>query len=210
MNSNKKRHLLKVIILGDAGVGKTSLLKQYVNKHYSHQYKPTIGADFLMKEIIIDGQVVQLQLWDTAGQEKFHSLGAAFYRNAECCILVFDQTEPKSFETIDTWRSEFLAQLNPKEPESFPFVVLGNKCDLVDEIKTNEQKVKSYCSQKNNVSYFETSAKNNTNIEVAFEEVAKLAFKRDTNDEVIPKTNTNLKLTNMKTNQKSNSGGGCC
>lgn len=184
MSSNRKRHLLKVIILGDAGVGKSSLLKQYVNKQYSHQYKATIGADFLMKEIILDGQVVQLQLWDTAGQEKFHSLGAAFYRNAECCILVFDQTDPKTFETIDTWRSEFLTQLNPKDPENFPFVVLGNKCDRESDIKVSEQKVKSYCSQKNNISYFETSAKENVNIDVAFEEVAKLSFKRDVNDEV--------------------------
>lgn len=184
MSSNRKRHLLKVIILGDAGVGKTSLLKQYVNHQFTHQYKATIGADFLMKEIILDGQAVQLQLWDTAGQEKFHSLGAAFYRNAECCILVFDQTDPKTFETIDTWRSEFLTQLNPSDPENFPFVVLGNKCDRESDIKVNEQKVKSYCSQKNNISYFETSAKDNVNIDLAFEEVAKLAFKRDKNDEV--------------------------
>lgn len=184
MSTTKKRHLLKVIILGDAGVGKTSLLKQYVNKNFSHQYKPTIGADFLMKEIIIDGQVVQLQLWDTAGQEKFHSLGAAFYRNSECCILVFDQTDPKTFETIDTWRSEFLTQLNPKDPDNFPFVVLGNKCDKESEIKVSDQKVKSYCAQKNNLSYFETSAKDNVNIDLAFEEVAKLAFKREQNDEV--------------------------
>lgn len=180
--SSRKRLLLKVIILGDAGVGKTSLLKQYVNKQFSYQYKATIGADFLMKEIIIGDQVVQLQLWDTAGQEKFHSLGSAFYRNAECCILVFDQTDPKTFETIDTWRSEFLTQLNPKDPDNFPFVILGNKCDKEGEIKVSEQKVKQYCSQKNNMSYFETSAKDGVNIELAFEEVAKQAFKRDSDD----------------------------
>lgn len=184
MSSTRKRHLLKVIILGDAGVGKTSLLKRYVNGVYSHQYKATIGADFLMKETILEGQVVQLQLWDTAGQEKFHSLGAAFYRNSECCILVFDLTDPKTFETIDTWRSEFLTQLNPKDPDNFPFVILGNKCDKESEIKVSEQKIKAYCSSKNNISYFQTSAKDDINLGLAFEEVAKLAFKRDLNDEM--------------------------
>ena len=207
--SSKKRLLLKVIILGDAGVGKTSLLKQYVNKNFSYQYKATIGADFLMKEIVIDGHVVQLQLWDTAGQEKFHSLGSAFYRNAECCILVFDQSDPKSFETIDSWRSEFLTQLNPKDPENFPFVILGNKCDKEGEIKVSEQKVRQYCSQKNNMSYFETSAKDNINIELAFEEVAKLAFTRDVQDEVYIPKNDPVKIDLSKNNKNKNSGG-CC
>jgi len=204
--SSRKKHLLKAIILGDAGVGKTSLLKQYVNKQFSFQYKATIGADFLMKEIMVDGQVVQLQLWDTAGQEKFHSLGSAFYRNAQCCILVFDLTDPKSFDTIDTWRSEFLSQLNPKDPDSFPFVILGNKCDKEGEIKVSEQKIKQYCQSKNNIAYFQTSAKDNLNIEASFEEVAKLAFKLDTNEEVfIPKTQVVLDPKKQQTNQK-----GCC
>ena len=110
-------------------------------------------------------------------------MGAAFYRNAECCVLVFDLTDPKTFETIDTWRSEFLNQLNPKDPESFPFVILGNKSDKKGEIKVSEQKIKQYCQSKGNLAYFETSAKDNINVEKAFEEVAKLAFKRDQKDE---------------------------
>jgi Ras-related protein Rab-7A len=204
--STRKRLLLKVIILGDAGVGKTSLLKQYINKQFSYQYKATIGADFLIKETQIDGQVVQLQLWDTAGQETHNSLGSAFYRNADCCILVFDQTDPKTFDTIDKWRSEFLTQLSPKDPESFPFVLLGNKCDKEGELKVSEQKIRSYCSQKSNMPYFETSAKDNINIETAFEEVSKLAFKRDQSDIVyIPKTQVNLEQGKNK--QKD---GGCC
>jgi Ras-related protein Rab-7A len=122
-------------------------------------------------------------LWDTAGQEKFHSMGAAFYRNAECCVLCFDLTEPKSFETIDTWRTEFLTQLNPKDPENFPFVIIGNKCDKDVERKVPESKVKQYCASKGNIAYFETSAKDNVNVDKAFEEVARLAFKRDQKDE---------------------------
>lgn len=71
-----------------------------------------------------------LQIWDTAGQERFQSLGVAFYRGADCCVLVFDVTAPNTFKTLDSWRDEFLIQASPRDPENFPFVVLGNKIDL--------------------------------------------------------------------------------
>lgn len=70
------------------------------------------------------------QLWDTAGQERFQSLGVAFYRGADCCVLVYDVNSAKSFETLDSWRDEFLIQASPHDPENFPFVVLGNKIDV--------------------------------------------------------------------------------
>lgn len=70
------------------------------------------------------------QLWDTAGQERFQSLGVAFYRGADCCVLVYDVNSAKSFETLDSWRDEFLIQASPHDAENFPFVVLGNKIDV--------------------------------------------------------------------------------
>jgi len=106
-------------------------------------------------------------------------MGGAFYRNSECCVLCFDLTEPKTFETIDTWRTEFINQLQPKDPESFPFVIIGNKCDKEGERKVPESKIKQYCALKGNIPYFETPAKENINVEKAFEEVARLAFKRE-------------------------------
>lgn len=87
MATTRKKVLLKVVILGDSGVGKTSLMNQYVNKKFTNQYKATIGADFLTKEVIVDDRVVTMQIWDTAGQERFQSLGVAFYRGADCCVL---------------------------------------------------------------------------------------------------------------------------
>ena len=71
-----------------------------------------------------------LQIWDTAGQERFQSLGVAFYRGADCCVLVFDVTMPNTFRSLDSWRDEFLIQASPRDPENFPFVVIGNKIDL--------------------------------------------------------------------------------
>lgn len=70
------------------------------------------------------------QLWDTAGQERFQSLGVAFYRGADCCVLVFDVNNSKSFDALDSWRDEFLIQASPRDPDNFPFVVLGNKIDV--------------------------------------------------------------------------------
>uniref|UniRef100_A0A453F848 GTP-binding protein n=1 Tax=Aegilops tauschii subsp. strangulata TaxID=200361 RepID=A0A453F848_AEGTS len=93
------------------GVGKTSLMNQYVHNKFSQQYKATIGADFVTKEVLIEDRLVTLQIWDTAGQERFQSLGVAFYRGADCCVLVYDVNVNKSFDTLNTWHDEFLNQV---------------------------------------------------------------------------------------------------
>ena len=130
-------------------VGKTSLMDRYVNKKWAAQYKATIGADFLTKEVEVDDKLVTLQvrifiledpfilfylgtqkIWDTAGQERFQSLGNSFYRGADCCILVFDVTIMKTFENLENWRSEFLVQANVSDHDKYPFVLLGNKIDM--------------------------------------------------------------------------------
>merc|ERR1712106_119682 len=138
--ASRKKVLLKVIILGDSGVGKTSLMNQYVNKRFTSQYKATIGADFLTKEVLVDDRMVTLQIWDTAGQERFQSLGVAFYRGADCCVLVFDVNQSKTFDTLESWRDEFLIQASPREPDNFPFVVIGNKADLVAKRQVSANK----------------------------------------------------------------------
>eukprot|EP00386_Alphamonas_edax_P002241 GDKI01006728.1.p1 GENE.GDKI01006728.1~~GDKI01006728.1.p1 ORF type:complete len:213 (+),score=73.72 GDKI01006728.1:75-713(+) len=176
--SSRKRVLLKVIILGDSGVGKTSLMNQYVNKKFSNQYKATIGADFMTKEVTIDDKQVTLQIWDTAGQERFQSLGVAFYRGADCCVLCYDLTQQKSFESLESWRDEFLVQASPRDAENFPFVVLGNKLDAAEKNrKVTTQRAQQWCTSKNKIPYFETSAKSSTNVDAAFQEIARRALK---------------------------------
>eukprot|EP00934_Nitzschia_sp_Nitz4_P003480 Nitzschia sp. Nitz4//scaffold94_size78252//33512//34540//NITZ4_005468-RA/size78252-processed-gene-0.99-mRNA-1//1//CDS//3329560380//3470//frame0 len=135
---------LKIVILGDSGVGKTSLMNRYSTGTFTGQYKATIGADFLSKDnvIVTDlyGQrtLVTLQIWDTAGQERFQSLGVGFYRGADACLLVYDITDPHSLDNLDHWRKEFLEQVTGGALQGlgdastlFPFVVLGNKMDKV-------------------------------------------------------------------------------
>ena len=121
------------------------------------QYHSTNGADFLTKDVYIEGNEVILQVWDTAGGEKFYSMRASFYRYAKCAILVFDLTDPKSFKAIDSWRKEFLNELNPKDPDTFPFVLIGNKCNKISERKVQQKSIEQYCKSKLNMPYFETS-----------------------------------------------------
>jgi len=182
--ATKKKILLKVIILGDSGVGKTSLMNQYVNKKFSASYKATIGADFLTKEVHVDDRLVTMQLWDTAGQERFQSLGVAFYRGADCCVLVYDVNNSKSFDTLDSWRDEFLIQASPRDPDLFPFVVLGNKIDVEESKRMISQKrAMTFCQSKGGIPYFETSAKEAINVEQAFEVIARNALQQEESDE---------------------------
>ena len=118
----------------------------------------------------MDDRLVTMQLWDTAGQERFQLLGVAFYRGADCCVLVYDVNNSKSFDTLDSWRDEFLIQASPMDPESFPFVVLGNKVDVEDSKRMiSSKRAQAFCQAKGGIPYFETSAKEAVNVEQAFE-----------------------------------------
>ena len=185
----KKKSFLKIVIIGDSSVGKTTLLQQYLNGKVTGNAKPTIGADFSKKETLIDNQVVTLQIWDTAGQEKFQSLGYAFYRGADCCVLVYDITNRKTYENLTKWKQGFIDNAAPDEPKSFPFVVLGNKIDKESERKVDSREGKEWCDANNGIPFYETSAKEGISVEQAFQEIARKALKRmETNAIVMPDT----------------------
>ena len=207
--SHRKKVLLKVIILGDSGVGKTSLMNQYVHKRFSNQYKATIGADFLTKEVMIDDKLVTLQIWDTAGQERFQSLGVAFYRGADSCVLVHDVTEAKSFDSLESWMDEFIAHAAPRNAEKFPFVVLGNKADLGNKRQVSTTKAKAWCTSKGDIPYFETSAKEAVNVEQAFQTIARNALAQEAANKpiFIP---DKVDLTAEPEKQAKSGGGVCC
>merc|ERR1711871_1679712 len=211
MAAPRKRTLLKVIILGDSGVGKTSLMHQYVSKKFSNQYKATIGADFLTKEVQVEDRLVTMQIWDTAGQERFQSLGVAFYRGADCCVLVYDITTLKTFESLDSWRDEFLVQASPRDPDNFPFVVVGNKCDLENKRKVTAQRGSTWCKSKNDIPYYETSAATAANVEMAFQEIARKALSQEKPAEpmYMPETLTLGSANNGVTRTAPVSGSDC-
>ncbi|GMM48770.1 Rab family GTPase [Pichia kluyveri] len=195
--AGQKKTLLKVIILGDTEVGKTSLMQQFINGKFSQQYKATIGADFLPKDMIIDDKNITMQIWDTAGQERFQSLGVAFYRGSDCCVLVYDVTNLKSFENLTSWRDEFLIQANIKDPDNFPFIIIGNKIDLEEGKRLiSTKKAQALSNSLGNLPYFETSAKESVNIDQAFEVVARCALKQEEimefNDDYTDAVNINV------------------
>ncbi|CCW66006.1 unnamed protein product [Phytomonas sp. Hart1] len=194
-----KRQVLKIIILGDSGVGKTSLMQQYVNHKFDNRYKATIGADFLSKDIEINGQVVTLQIWDTAGQERFQSLGSAFYRGADACILVFDVTQSESFAHLGSWLEEFSIQAGCRDS-----VLIGNKTDLNERRRVSTKTAQMWCAKQNmnnstgsnidscEMKYFEASAKENISVDDAFLAVstAALARKVATEEEMVERPET--------------------
>ncbi|KAH0520581.1 Ras-related protein Rab-7a [Microtus ochrogaster] len=179
--TSRKKVLLKVIILEDSGVGKILLMNQYVNKKFSDQYKATIGADFLTKEVMVVDRLVTMQIWDTAGQEWFQYRGVVFYRGAGCNILMFDVTAPNTFKTLDSWRVSYPGQ--PRDPENFPLVVLGNKIDLENR-QVATKRAQAWCYSKNNIPYFDTSAKEAISVEQAFQTISRNALKQETEVEL--------------------------
>lgn len=175
-------------------------MNQFVNKKFTSNYKATIGADFMTGELVLKKDLrrmmmqgtcnngikshdealkVNMQIWDTAGQERFQSLGVAFYRGADCCILVYDLHDPGSFDHLDRWRDEFQVQAAPRSPDTFPFVLLGNKADGLEYSRSVSSRRARMWAEAKGAEYFETSAKEGTNVTRAFEAVARLALARE-------------------------------
>ena len=108
----------------------------------------------------------------------------AFYRGADCCVLVFDVNVAKTFESLDSWRDEFLIQAGPRDPDSFPFVVLGNKIDLENQRVVSSKRAMAWCAAKGNLPFFETSAKEAVNVEQAFQTIGKNALKQEADEDL--------------------------
>ena len=162
-----KPTFLKVVLLGDGGVGKSSLIQRFVSNKFDPSMFHTIGVEFLNKDMEVDGDRYTLQIWDTAGQERFKSLRTPFYRGSDCCLLTFAVDDVQSFQNLAMWKKEFLYYADVKEPDTFPFVVLGNKID-VSERKVTSEEANHWCSENGKMPYYETSAKESTNVEQAF------------------------------------------
>lgn len=172
-NKPGKGHTLKVILLGDGGVGKSSLMNVFVNRKFDEQSYHTIGVEFLMKDITINKDTYTLQIWDTAGQERFKSLRTPFYRGADCCLLTFGLDDKISFRNLSLWQKEFLYYADVKDATTFPFVILGNKSDVTDR-QVDSEEARAWCHM-NKIPYYETSAKTAVNVDTAFHAVVERA-----------------------------------
>jgi len=126
----------------------------------------------------VDGQDVVLQIWDTAGQERFSALAQVYQRGANICFLVFDMTNMQSFEALERWKDEFVANL-PNIEEDFPFACIASKSDLHQHRQVSLKRATNWCNSKGHLgmSYYETSSKNSTNVHQAFVEMSRKALK---------------------------------
>ena len=166
--------LIKVVLVGDSGVGKTALLKRFVHKTFPSTFSSTIGVDFEIIERQVRGFNCQVQLWDTAGQERFRTITSSHYKGANAVLLVYDVTDAQSFANVQQWLAEIYKHRADAE---FELLLVGNKVD--DETHRTvsfAEGVKLQTQQQ--CEFIETSAKEGTNVEEAFEELLQKAVER--------------------------------
>ena len=158
-DDKKYDYIFKLILIGSSGVGKTSILQRYIQKIFYDDYTCTIGVDFFMKSMKIDDKLIKLQLWDTAGTEKFKSITTGYYRGANAAFIVFDLTSRASFDAVPKWIEAYYRTNNENEKN---VVLIGNKSDLEELREVSTEEAQSY-AEINNMAYFETSAKLSVN-----------------------------------------------
>lgn len=158
---------LKVCLLGDTGVGKSSIVCRFVQDHFDHNISPTIGASFLTKTVPSGNELHKFLIWDTAGQERFHSLAPMYYRGSAAAVIVYDITKLDSFQTLKRWVKE----LKEHGPEDIVVAIAGNKNDLGDIREVPMKEAKEFAESIAAI-FIETSARNAVNVEELFQKIS--------------------------------------
>jgi len=157
-------YLFKILLIGDSGVGKSCLLLRFADDNFfAESYISTIGVDFKIKTVEIDGITVKLQIWDTTGQERFRTITSSYYRGAHGILVVYDTTDVTSFSNLKQW----LGEISRYACESVDKCILGNKCDLKEQ-RTVEYSTGKEFADSYDIPFLETSAKTGVNVENAF------------------------------------------
>lgn len=188
MSSSNLIPSYKIVLLGDSGVGKSSLASRFVDNTFSRIQDSTIGAAFFSKMFNVDGEACKLDIWDTAGQERYHSLTPMYYRGAKIGLVVFDITKPSSYEKMKQWCEEVTQASN-----NIIITVVGNKLDLDEKRLISKDDAAEFCNM-NNYEYIETSAKTGLNVDKIFENSIRQVPPED--DEL-----TELSTFNIKNNK---------
>lgn len=165
----KKELLYKILVVGDIGTGKTSIIKRYIHQFFSEHYRATIGVDFALKIINWDADTtVRLQLWDIAGQERFGNMTRIYYKEAVGAFIVFDMARATTYNAAAKWKADLDQKVQLPNGEPVPCVLLANKCDQPKEdLMNNTSQIDDFCKEQGFIGWFETSAKENININEA-------------------------------------------
>ena len=154
---------IKIIVVGDSGVGKTNLINRFASDKFDTNSKATIGVEFVYKTLKINKEVIKVEVWDTAGQERYRAITSSYYKGAKGAIIVYDITNEDSFNNVESWMNE----VTKKGKTDMQFLLVGNKKDLVNDRKVTEQKGIDKAKELN-MNLFEASALEKTNVNEAF------------------------------------------
>lgn len=170
--TSAKGLMIKLLLIGDSGAGKTALLMRHCSNTFSASRISTIGIDFRIKKMEIDGENIMLQIWDTAGQERFRTITQSYYRGANAILMVYDITDRQTFEGIKYWSSD----ISLKSDEAYIKILVGNKADLENFRMVSFEEGEKLANE-NGMIFFETSAKEGTGVNEMFTKVAKMVYK---------------------------------
>jgi len=202
-------YLFKLLLIGDSGVGKSCLLLRFADDTYTDSYISTIGVDFKIRTIKLDNKTVKLQIWDTAGQERFRTITSSYYRGAHGIIVVYDCTDMETFTNLKQW----LEEISRYACENVNKLLVGNKSDLIDKRAVDEATAKEYAEHLK-IPFLETSAKQATNVELAFLTMAAEIKNRIGPQDSQSSGSTNDGVGKVTIDSKSSSdgsgGSGCC
>jgi Ras-related protein Rab-22 len=214
MSIRKTTREVKVVLLGDQGVGKSSLVLRFVTQHFREISDATIGASFMSKMLMIPDEEtgemkpINFKIWDTAGQEKYHSLAPMYYRGAAAAIVVYDITKKRSFKTLQNWVNELITL----GPENIVICIAGNKADLNNEREIDFEMALNYAKEVGDDTVcLETSAKEDTNVNMLFKQIAKRldVGGSDSNNDGQDSNGGKIDLRRKRTSQKNNNCGAC-
>lgn len=190
---------IKLLLIGDSGVGKSCLLLRFSDNSFTPSFITTIGIDFKIRTIELEGKRIKLQIWDTAGQERFRTITTAYYRGAMGILLLYDVTNAESYENIRNW----MANIEENAAETVNKVLVGNKCDLTAKRKIDINQGQSLADEYG-IPFFETSAKTNENVEEAFTRITRDIMAR------IGDTPSNPGPGTLDPTKRAGSSGKCC
>ena len=170
MEESKYDVIIKIVLVGESGVGKTNLLTRYTLDEFNQSAKATIGMDFTSKEVYISGYTAKAQFWDTAGQEKYKSIARSYYKLADGVLLVYDVTRRETFDRLKSW----LDELKANSSKSAKVILIGNKTDIINEKRVSTEEGKKFAID-NGMFFWETSALTNDDecVNKAFDELLK-------------------------------------
>eukprot|EP00658_Telonema_sp_P-2_P071628 TRINITY_DN60869_c0_g1_i3.p1 TRINITY_DN60869_c0_g1~~TRINITY_DN60869_c0_g1_i3.p1 ORF type:complete len:201 (-),score=29.40 TRINITY_DN60869_c0_g1_i3:438-1040(-) len=194
---------VKILVIGESSVGKSALLCRFADDIFNNKYTATVSVDFKCKKVEIDGEPMELQIWDTAGQERFRNVTSAYYRGAMGVFLVYDLTDRKSFERIDTWMSH----VSRHASNDITRMLIGNKADLAEQGRAVSTEEGQAVADKLGIPFMETSAKENMNVDEAFQTICR-AIRKASKDE--PRSNVPKTIELQPVGAPTEKDSGCC